>query len=601
GRTTGGVESFTTKSGTNSFHGTAFDIFRNDALNANEWFNNFHGAPRDIDKKNDYGGSLGGPVWIPKIYNGRDKTFFFFSWEQYRQKQGSTNVSTVPTDLERKGDFSFLLNPSNVLGTNPCDGTPIIQGQIFDPSTTQTIGGQECRTAFPNNQVPLSSTVAQKILSFVPEPTTSDKNQLLNNFIFATVNPILDTTWTVRVDENFSDKTKLFFSFSKRDQESINGSPNLPPPVDSSSFDHPFITDYYRVGLDHVFGPSLVNHFNVGLNRIYNNNVHSSANGTDWPVELGISGAHGPIFPQIGFGGGNQGLTGYGNAQFDANYVNSLVIADSVSLIKGRHSMRFGIDGRIYQYSIIDASHQSPGFGFNSAQTAENPNLIANAQTGDPFASFLIGALQNWAIAVRSQEPRFDSHYVAGFAQDDFKMRRNLMINLGLRYEVETPRHEASGAQSVISLTAPNPGAVGPNGPLPGALTFGKSATGAKTYYKNFAPRVGFSYAPENLFGRFRNTVIRGGYAIYYGPLTYGDFGQSLTDGFTASLSANSSFAPVLSLDAGIPAFTPPPNLDPAQLNGGFGFGFGGPTYIAPEYGRPAMVQNWSMEVQKQL
>lgn len=598
GRTTGGVESFTTKSGTNNYHGTLYEIFRNEALNANQWFSNLRGNPRDIDKKNDYGGAIGGPVWIPKLYKGHDKTFFFFSWEQFRQKEGSTNISMVPTATERQGDFSFLLNPAVTHGINPCDNSQIIQGQIFDPSTTQTVGGVQCRTAFPNNQVPLSSTVAQNIIKFIPAPTSTDP---FGNFTFTTVHPILDTTWSVRIDENFSDRDKLFFSFSKRDQESINGSPNFPAPLDSSSFDHPFITDYYRVGWDHIFGSTLLNHLNVGLNRIYNNNVSSSANGTDWPAALGISGAHGPIFPQIGFSGSSQGLSGYGNAQFDANYVSALVIADSVNWTKGRHSVRLGIDWRSYQYSIIDASHQSPGLGFSNAQTAANPNLIANNSTGDPFASFLIGAVQSWSLAVRSRQPRFNSRYVAGYAQDDFRIRNNLTVNFGVRYEVETPRSEAGGGQSVISLTTPNPGAIGPNGPLPGALIFGSQARGAKTYYKDFAPRLGFSYAPEKLFGLLGHTVLRGGYAIYYGPLTYGDFGQSLTDGFTASPSASSSFAPAISLDAGIPAFPPPPNLDPAQLNGGFGFGFGGPTYVAPEYGRSAMVQNWSLEVQKQL
>lgn len=610
GRTTGGVESFTTKSGTNVYHGTLYDIFRNEDLNAKEWFQNLKGQPKDIDKKNDYGGSFGGPVWIPKLYKGRDKTFFFFSWEQYRQKQGSTATSSVPTDQERAGDFSLLLNPANVLGTNPCDGTPIIQGQIFDPSTTRTVGGVQCRTAFPNNKVPLSSAVAQNILKFVPEPTSVNKNQLLPNFFFTTVNPILDTTWSVRIDHSFSDRNKLFFSFSKRDQESINGSPDLPPPVDGGSFSHPFVTDYYRVGFDHFFSPALLNHLNVGLNRIYNNNVASSANGTDWPAKLGISGAHGPIFPEISFAPNTiQALTGYGTAQFDANYINSLVVADSVSWTRGRHSVRFGIDWRAYQYSIIDRSHESPGLGFDLAQTAVDPTLSGPSKTGDAFASFLIGAVQNWSLAVRSHQPRFDSRYVAGYAQDDFKVRSNLMINIGLRYEVETPRSEASNQQSVISLTAPNPGAIGPSGPLPGALIFGGSgqgrcncsASGAQTYYKDFAPRLGFAYAPDNLFGHLGKVVLRGGYAIYYGPLDYGDFGQSLTDGYTASKSATANFTPVISLDSGIPSFPPPPNLDPAQLNGSFGFGFGGPTYIAPSYGRPGMVQNWSLEAERQL
>jgi Carboxypeptidase regulatory-like domain len=599
GRTTGGVESFTTKSGTNQYHGSAYDLFRNEDLNAKEWFQNFRNQPKDIDKKNDYGGTFGGPVWIPKLYHGRDKTFFFFSWEQYRQKQGSTNTSTVPTDQERAGDFSFLLNPANVLGTNPCDGTPIIQGQIFDPTTTKTVGGVQCRTAFPSNQVPISA-VAKNILGFVPEPTSSDKNLLSNNFFFTSVNPILDTTWSVRVDHSFSEKNKVFFSFSKRDQQSINGTPDFPAPVDNGAFDHPFITDYYRVGFDHIFSPTLLNHLNVGLNRIYNNNLSSSADGTDWPVTLGISGAHGPIFPQISFGANsNQALTSYGNAQFDANYVNSLVIADSVSWTRGRHSLRFGIDWRTFQYSIIDRSHESPSLGFDLAQTAVESTLSGKGKTGDAFASFLTGAVENYGLAVRSHQPRFDSRYVAGYVQDDFKARSNLVFNLGLRYEVETPRNDASGQDSVISLTAPNPGAIGPNGPLPGALVF--NSAGAHTYYKNFGPRLGFAYAPDNLFGLFGHTVVRGGYAIYYGPLDYGDFGQSLTDGFTASTSASSNFDQAIFLDSGIPAFPPPPNLDPAQLNGNTGTGFGGPTYVAPNFGRAAMVQNWSLEVERQL
>src|SRR5467141_2340258 len=144
------------------------------------------------------------------------------------------------------------------------------------------------------------------------------------------------------------------------------------------------------------------------------------------------------------------------------------------------------------------------------------------------------------------------------------------MLNVGLRYEVETPRREASNQQSVISLTVPNPGAIGPSGPLPGALIFGGSgpgrsggsASGAQTYYQDFAPRLGFAYAPDNLFGLLGRTVLRGGYAIYFGPLTYGDFGQSLTDGFTASPSASANFVPAIFLDSGIPSFTAPPNLD---------------------------------------
>lgn len=616
GRTSGGVESFTTKSGTNAFHGAAFDIFRNEALNANTWFNNLQHLPRNPDKKNDYGGSVGGPVWIPKLYNGHDKTFFFFSWEQFRQTQGTTSTSTVPTADQRAGNFASLINKNNALGTNPCDGSTIFQGQIFDPSTTRTVNGQLCRTAFPNNQVPVSA-VAQNILNFIPLPTTANQNQLQNNFVFAASTPILDTTYTVRIDHNISQSDKLFFSYSKRVQDQYNTAPVFPVPVDVR-FHHPFDTYYYRVGWDHFVSSTVLNHLNVGLNRILNSSVSTSANGTDWPAKLGIAGAHGPIFPQIQFNNDNQGLSSYGTANDDIDSINSLVVADSVSWSIGRHTVRFGLDWRSFQFSHIDHAHESPGLQFDVGQTAAQPNQ--NKLTGDPFASFLLGAPSNLALAIRSSQPRFISNYGAGFIQDDFKVRKNLMLNLGLRYSIETPRHEAHYDQSVIDLTAPNPGAISPGGtPLLGALVFGgngsgrsgKSASGATTYYRDVAPRLGFSYAPEALFGRFRNTVLRGGYSIYYAALSYADFGVSLTDGFTASPSFASAdgyhFAtdprtgnPVL-LSTGVPAFPAPPNLDPAQDNGQFGGGFGGPTSVVNSYGRPGMVQNWSFEVEHQL
>jgi hypothetical protein len=610
GRTSGGVESFATRSGTNSYHGTAYDIFRNEDLNANSWFNNLQGQPRNLDRKNDYGGTFGGPVRIPKLYDGREKTFFFFSWEQYRQTQGSTITSTVPTDAERQGDFSSLLTTTS-LGTNPCDGSTMFQGQIFDPSTTKTVNGQQCRTAFPGNKIPTISTVAQNILKLIPEPTNKSASQ--NNFILTSNNPILSTTMTFRIDQNLGAKHKLFFSYSSRDNENINGSPALPNPLDTTFFSS-FFTHYARVGWDFFFSPTLFNHLNVGLNRVNSNSIATSVNGTDWDKAIGLTGASGPTFPPIAFNNDNQGLSSFGSPNADDDVVNSLVFSDSISWIRGRHTLSFGMDWRAFQFSVIDQSHQSPSIGFDIAQTAAEPGQ--GKSTGDPFASFLVGAPASVSLAVRSRQPRFVSNYYALYVVDDFKARRDLTFNLGLRYDIETPRHESSGAQSVFDPNAPNvgltpgSGAIGFNGiPLPGALIFGgtgsgrsgTNASGAATYHKDFAPRLGFSYSPEALFGKLHRTVLRGGYGIYYAPLTYGDFGQALTDGFTASPSFNGVFAPALLLDSGIPAFPPPPNLDPSQDNGGSGGGFGGVTYLAPSYGRPGMVQNWDLEIQHQF
>ena len=186
--------SFTTNSGTNQFHGGAFDILRNTVLDANSWFNDLERAtgngpgtanydlyatPKDI--KNDYGGSLGGPVWIPKIYNGRNRTFFFFAWEQVSWPRSSVVTSTLPTNLMRTGNFSEILT-NNPIGTNPCTGAPVYAGQIFDPASTQA--AQLCRTtAFPNNTIPTArfDPVASKVLAMLPAPTSPG---LLNNYSY---------------------------------------------------------------------------------------------------------------------------------------------------------------------------------------------------------------------------------------------------------------------------------------------------------------------------------------------------------------------------------------------------------------------------------
>src|SRR5882762_3207441 len=210
GRTSGGVESFTTKSGGNTFHGTGFFFYRNDKLNANSWVNNHNTplTPKPRDHQKDYGGSLGGPVWIPKLYDGRNKTFFFFSWEQYRNYPGSSSLSALPTDAERTGDFSALLGAATKL-INPCDGNPVLQGQIFDPSTTTVVGGQTCRLPFAGNIIttPLSA-VAQNVLGFLKVHPNIPTDTHGNNFIFHSINPIFDTTTSFRIDHNLGESNK---------------------------------------------------------------------------------------------------------------------------------------------------------------------------------------------------------------------------------------------------------------------------------------------------------------------------------------------------------------------------------------------------------
>jgi hypothetical protein len=553
---------------------------------------------RPDDKKNDYGGALGGPVWIPKIYNGRNKTFFFFSWEQYRQHQGAVSTSNLPTAAQRNGDFSSQLGVATSQ-INPCTTLPIIEGQIFDPETTNTTLG--CRSPFAGNIIPTDrfSTVAKNLLAILPPPTFDTPTQ---NFVFRTSNPILTTTMTFRIDHSISDASKVFFSYSSRDNVNRNGSPELPDPLATGAQFQDFFTHYARVGWDYAFSPRMLNHLNIGLNRVNSDDKSGAAEmGVDWDQQLGIPNASGETFPQFFFDS-KDNLNGYGQANFADDVINGLVVADSVSYQLGRHSLTMGLDWRAQQFSVIDHSHQSPGLGFTRDQTAALANN--NGVTGNSFASLLLGQVQSYSLAVRSSQPRFSSYYSAAFIQDDFKVNNHLVLNLGLRYDVETPRHEAGGNSSIFAPNAGNPGATG----VLGALVFAGDGPGrvggkgnwARTYRKDFAPRLGFAYNPDFLHGK---TVFRGGYGVFYAPLTYADFGQSLTDGFTASPSGSSSdgFSPVIQLDSGIPSYPPPPNLRADQENGTSGGGFGGISYIAPEYGRPGMVQNWSFEVQQEL
>lgn len=636
GHTSGGIESFTTKSGTNTFHGSVFELFRNEALDAMPWNINYQNAiakydnqqiatwnqanpgnpyPGSVeaitrkprDRQNDFGGSLGGPVRIPHVYNGTDKTFFFFAWEQYRNRRGLQNdLVTLPTAAERSGDFSALLGPalvdsSNNPVINPCNGQQVLQGQIFDPSTTQVVAGQTCRLPFANNQVPVSSTVAQNVLKYIPGTNRggSGVGGIANDYLNPTsLDHVITTQTSFRIDENLTQKNKLFFSYHSREQNFLNANSfDLPAPLTPGNYNNYYFTHYLRFGWEYMASPSVLNHFTIGLNRVYTAAKSLSVNGTDWDQALGISGASGPIFPQFAFNGAQYGI-GYqslSNSNYTLQVPNALVVADSVSWIHGRHSVHLGLDWRSYQYSVRNLD-TSPSYTFSSDQTAFAPvsQQPASTNTGDPFASFLIGQVDSETLQVSSHDPRWGQNYYATFVQDDFKARRNLTLNLGLRWDVDTPRHEATGAQSVFSPTAAN--ALTPG--QPGAFIYGKNATGAKTYYKDFGPRVGFAWSPDFV----KNTVLRGGYSIYYAQLTYSDFGGNMTSGTTANPTFQSpdNFSPVPqgSLDQGFPAFTLPSNTNDPTINT---FTNNTISYSAPSYGRPGMVQNWDLEIQHQL
>lgn len=608
GRTTGGIENFVTKSGTNNFHGAAFDIFRNEDLNANTWFNNGYKAYHQLqndgqealfnrgnDKKNDYGASLGGPVFVPRVYSGKDRSFFFFSWEQFRQKLGGQATSTVPTVAERGGDFSDRLIGGPTPYTNPCDGTQILNGQIFDPVTEHVANGTLCRTAFPGNKIPTGrfTTVAKNIAAYYPAPTNG---ALVNNYTLVSSSTVVNTTYTIRLDEVINDSNKIYGSYSSRENTHNNpANLTLPSPVDPITQIQDFTTHFGRGGWDHIFSPRMLNHLNLGFNR--SNSINSSVaarTGIDFAKQLGIGNIQ-TGFPRINV----DGYIPLSKNQSNDSIDNGVRVNDSVSYQHGRHNFKMGVDYRYQQYSAIARDGMNGAFYFTTDQTKVS-KTGGNAGTGNGYASLLLGAVYAGGANIPFHQARWISSYWAGFVQDDFKVTNSLVLNLGVRYSVDQPRHEADNDTSNFSTTA-----IDPKSGTPGALVFASNCGGcnkrwADTWYKDIAPRIGFAYAPAWWNGKL---AVRGGFATLYAPLQYSDFGADMRTGYTAMVAFFSNgFDPAFQIDSGLPAYKAGINLDPGQLDSG---NASSPndvgSFIKPAYGRPGQVNQWNIGVQQEV
>jgi Carboxypeptidase regulatory-like domain len=608
GRTTGGVESFVTKSGANIYHGTVYNIFRNNDLDANTYFNNGHKAvclqsattstainscgalyARPSDKQNDYGINLGGPLTIPHLYRGLDRSFFFFSWEQFIQHAGTSTTSTVPTQAMRGGDFSALLT-TTVLATNPCDGTPIYGGQIFDPSTERTVNGVRCRTAFSGNMILPSSitTVGKNYLNSFPVPTGTG---IFNNYTINVPYPINNAVYTFRIDHSLSKSNKLFGMWTHRMNSSQKASRTLPDPVDPNQWHQYFTTDFLRLGLTSSLSSTLVNQLLVGYNRTDARNFNIAILGnTNFAQQLGIGNVNSTNFPITSVGESIPTLSnGDNNEKFD----NGIRIAESISIEKGRHSLRVGGDYRYQQFSPYDGT--SLTIAFARAQTAGDSASSIATNSGNGFASLLLGQASSASQTVYAGQPRWLSAYWAVFAEDDYKLFPNLTLNLGLRYSVDLPRSEAKNLTSNFDQSTLDPASG-----LSGALVFGTTCKcntkWISPWYKDVEPRIGFAYSP---FGTGGKAVIRGGYAIEYAPLFYADGGVNMGSGYYSnpSFSSVNSYTPAFNANQGFPAFSAPPTLNPSFFEGTTVSN----NYISSNMNRPGMTQQYTLQVQYEL
>jgi hypothetical protein len=552
-----GIVSLTIKSGTNDFHGSVYDFYRNRALDANSWVNNTAEVGKSVNTQNDFGATFGGPVRIPHLYNGRDKTFFFVDYEGFRFRTGNNNFQTFPTEAFKSGDFSSLL-----------PGT-----QLYDPVTHQAIPGNILK----NDPNFTPSKVVSNILALLPTTTGASQNNVLDTTISTTTANLFD----IKIDENISDKHRISGGFDY-DNTNTGGKSNLGPLFGSTT---PQNTRYARISDNYIFTPSIVNQFLFGFSRRFRGELSDSI-GQDFPAKIGLTGVQSTTFPCVKFTAApyQDVLNNCGDSQFADNVFQ---LNDSVSWVKGKHNMKFGGEVRMLQFNVRRLTQASGEFDFNAQETS------LNGIGGDPLASALFGLVNTSTLNYGAfSGVRYKDFSL--YAQDTYKLSRRLTLNYGLRYDIDLPASEAFNRFSAVDPTLPNPGAGG----IPGAYTYFGTGPGRNgqtrpqdIYTKAFGPRVGFAYSIND------KTVIRGGYGIFYEPLKEGSFADQDGLGFFNRQTISPTNGGPIQIDNGVTRVFPLSGpFTPDGQNGSNGV-----ILVPANSGRPADVQTWNLDVQRQI
>ncbi len=503
GQTSGGVVNIVTKSGTNDLHGSLYEFFRNDALDARNAFAtqvaSSTGRIKPILRYNQYGGTAGGPVWIPKIYDGRNRTFFFAGYEQWRFRNSEIRRSTVPTALERAGDFS---------NTRDANGTLI---PIYDPATTMANpnGSGFVRELLSGNVVPKSrmDALSLRVLEFMPLPNTPPLNAFsnTNNFYSMAVQPSNQGVTNVRVDHRFSDSDSMFVRYSVNRNTRWGQGYGLGP-ADPDIFARIDQRDNHNAVATetHILSPSLINEFKANVTR-QNLPFKSIGYGGDWPEKLGYpSIIPNDMFPAVGIGGMLQlGPTSF---SFGQRAQHQVQFADTITWITGKHQIKIGVDQRYVRENWINKSNPSGSFTFGAGLTA-NPQRPAG--TGVGMATYLLGDVTGGSLTVRNHMS-FHNWTHASYIQDDYKVTPRLTINLGLRYDLRSGPVERWNRHSNFDPFTINSGTK-----MLGLLRYAGVDTQRNFVNRNnkdFGPRFGFAY---DLTGDGK-TVIRGAYGIVH-------------------------------------------------------------------------------------
>ncbi len=612
GRTSGGLFNFVMKSGQNQVHGSALFELRNEDLDARTFLARFNGQPVSRDRQLDGGGSFGGPVWIPKIYNGKDKTFFYFALERFYTSGGGASAPNemLPPPSWYTGNMSNLLTSTSVgkdaLGNN------VVRGAIYDPDTTQLVGGTMVRTMFPGNVIPVNriSKVSQQVLAIMQKsyPATvpgPNGDYLLPNNAYGAYNTWQRfTQFSVKGDHNISARNHLSGSILRTTQPQYQANASGVHVWNNEQYGGPFSsaivkpvdTHLARVAHDYTFTPTLLNHFSIYLNRVTNSilNLHA-----DQPNPLNIPGTGNTSVPVINWSGGDgrYSLTNLGQDKA-SDSVRSLTYGyqDTLSWVKGRHTIKIGAEWRVYKLNYI----RSPDVGtftFSSNQTGL-PGLTSSV--GNPFASFLLGAVNNASVTITT--PTLATYRSLGlFVQDDFHATSRLTLNLGLRWDYNPTQTEEHNRLFSFSPTATDP-----QTGLPGALTFAGNCTGCngstgfvKQHYHNFGPRIGFAFQVNS------KTVIRAGYGVFFADRAPNDyFGDPNCStacngwgwGVSNTVPYGGNLGSAFNWDSGYPGVSTFTTPDPSQANRK-----SGALYWSPDSGRLGYTQSWNFNIQREL
>jgi hypothetical protein len=577
-----GLANLVYKSGTNRFHGSVYENIRNTAFDAAGYFSRT-GAP--IEHQNEFGATVGGPIL-------KDRIFFYGSYGGYRITSGSNpQFVTLPTLAMRQGDFSA------------------IPGQIYDPATTTTdINGNVTRQPFANNQVPIRSSVASSFQSYLPPP---QNDNISNNYFNTYTNGSKIDAYLAKVDATPFKNNHASFLFQRGKTSPLSFGSILPVPYTSvrigeATFYIGQISDTQIITprLLNVFGAQLIRTADITSNVTAKGNYPETAGFTGLPV----NGEATHAFPPISFSGPNSPTAWAQGGTSFAEVPTSETFQDNVQWVKGKHSFTFG--GQIIlQFEALTEPGHVGHLSFLNTETAGFSNGAINEDTGNAYASFLLGLVDNGAVvdsAVTTTGGRWRNY--AAYAQDDWKVSPKLTVNLGLRYTIPKPFVEQHDRTSWFNPNIANPVVDGALGILQFAGNGTDSChcrTNVKTHYLTFGPRIGFAYAANS------KSVIRSSFAIvhYNGGLLSGNGEQtgSGTLGYDASpnfATLDGGITPAFTLNGGFPAYQHPPFFD-AGLNSGFTTEIPSGSGIA--YNRPATAgrspytEEWNLNLERQL